>query len=737
MIFKNKAYIKNDLKYFFIFILFFTVFFIYQLETLSGDITSQLVTGILVLFIFFISVFNIKTGLYTFIFLIPIVNFFPEVMGTNYFMILLLLFFPLFLGFIINKSNKIYDQKYLINNRNRIFDINLAKPIIALSLIFFSSLIITFFKYANFSPFITNNYHNLFINIKGLTSNYALHWVVDNFFNYIIGFLLVLIIINVIDNVKEILKVLIILISSTVFSSFIILYQNFKNPLYGIPKIWINSGRFNATFSDPNALGSYSVLLFPIFLIMIFFVKKVYQKIIFTVCLIFFFILIFFSGSRSALLGIILEILIFLIIWIVNLFKKNRNFQRKKKLITSITIILIFILLVSGVFALFNTNNKVKNNLLNNGVILRMANTLETFKLYYGKDGLSEAIKSISNYRYIYWERAYQMGRDYLLNGVGIGGYILELPDYNYRYNRGFQHEDYAGNYYLQMFAEFGITGLILILFIFFEIIKKFVMHKKNNEKINKYKNEELILTALFMSFISMAFILFFGSHTNFIEVQFTFWLIIGLILSFINLKSNYFINIKDIKKNLLINDSYVNQGLIKKYSRKIYINNFQIIALCVIVLIFSGNLFINSFNNLSLNIKENVNGWKDKGIENTYGFYGTEDYGSSGPRWIGIDAHINLMKEGVFLSVFLKAKNPDIKSNPVYVKVFLDNKLFTRIKLSDSDWHKIKFKLPKNDMAKISLTYVCSRTWVPKEWGVNDDTRELGVLVGQVEFSN
>src|SRR5450830_376204 len=284
MIVKNRAYIKNDLKYFFIFILFFTVFFIYQLETLSGNMTSQLVTGILVLFIYFISVFNIKTGLYTFIFLIPIVNFFPEVMGTNYFMILLLLFFPLFLCFIIYKSNKIYDQKYLINNRNRIFDINLAKPIIALSLIFLSSLIITFFKYVNFSPFITNNYHNLFINIKGLTSNSALHWVVDNFFNYIIGFLLVLIIINVIDNVKEILKVLIILISSTIFSSFIILYQNFKNPLYGIPKIWINSGRFNATFSDPNALGSYSVLLFPIFLIMIFFVKKVYQKIIFTVC---------------------------------------------------------------------------------------------------------------------------------------------------------------------------------------------------------------------------------------------------------------------------------------------------------------------------------------------------------------------------------------------------------------------------------------------------------------------
>ena len=124
-------------------------------------------------------------------------------------------------------------------------------------------------------------------------------------------------------------------------------------------------------------------------------------------------------------------------------------------------------------------------------------------------------------------------------------------------------------------------------------------------------------------------------------------------------------------------------------------------------------------------------------GIENTYGFYGTEDYGRKGPRWIGIDAHINIKKEKAFLSIPFKAKNPDITSNPLFVKVFLDNKLLIKLKLADSSWHQIKFKLPVNDMSRISITYVCSRTWVPKEWGLNDDTRELGVSVGQAEFSD
>ena len=739
MTFKNKVYIKNDLKYFFIFIFFFIIFFLYQLKILNADASSQLITGILILLIFSVSILDFKKGLYTFIFLIPIVNFLPEIMGVNYFMLILLLFFPLWLGFIIYRSKKIYENNNinLLKTKNLIFDIDIAILLLALTVIFILSLIITCLRYSNFYPFFTRQYHNLFINIKGQTSNTALYWILNNFFNYIAGFGFAIIIFNVINKVKEIVKILIILVSSTVISALVILYQNFYNSSYGVPKIWINSGRFNATFSDPNALGSFCVLIFPIFLIMIYIFKKAYQKIIFIIFLILFFILLFYSGSRSALIGVIFEILIFIVIWFINIFKKINSYSSKKKLISIISIILIFIILIGSLLVFLKTNNKVKNNIANSGVILRAINSIDAFKHYFKKDGFLEAIKSISNYRYIYWERAYQMGRDYPFSGVGIASYILELPDYNYRYNRGFQNEDYAGNYYLQVFAEFGIIGLFLILYLFFQVIKKFIVYKKNKYKVSKNKNEEMILTALFISFLSMVIILFFGPHVNFIEVQLTFWLIIGLILCFINLKSNNFIQVNDRKNTMYINDSFVNSELIKKYSRKIYLNNFQIIALCIIALIFAGNLLYNSLNSLSLNIKENTNGWKDKGIENTFGFYGPEDFGPVGPRWIGLDAHINLKKEGNYLIFPIKANNPDINVDPVYVKIYLDNKLFINLKLTDSLWHKLKFKLPKNDMGRISVTFICSRTWVPEKWGLNKDTRHLGVLVGQFEFSN
>ena len=80
------------------------------------------------------------------------------------------------------------------------------------------------------------------------------------------------------------------------------------------------------------------------------------------------------------------------------------------------------------------------------------------------------------------------MGKDYIITGVGSGAYIIELPDYHWRYNRGFLQVDYPGNYYLQLLAELGIVGLFLFLFLFYLVLKESIIFLKNKE--NK-KNQE------------------------------------------------------------------------------------------------------------------------------------------------------------------------------------------------------------------------------------------------------
>jgi len=39
--------------------------------------------------------------------------------------------------------------------------------------------------------------------------------------------------------------------------------------------------------------------------------------------------------------------------------------------------------------------------------------------------------------------------------------------------------------------------------------------------------------------------------------------------------------------------------------------------------------------------------------------------------------------------------------------------------------------------MGKFNVTLICSREWSPKDSGISDDERKLGVMIGAVEFKD
>lgn len=727
--------IKRDFGYFLVFLITFVVFFLYKSYVLNNNSVFFLVIEIAIFILFIISIFKIRLGFYTFVFLMPLVNSLPEIMTGKNFMLIMLLFFPVFLAFIIDMHKGQYDlNEDFIRQKQGFYDKTLAGIIVATAILFSVSFIITVLRYTNFYPFFTDNYYNLFINIKSVTSDFAIPWVMDSYFNYIIGFAVLIVAYKLINKMADILDILNIIIFSTFFSSLFIIYQRFFNPYIGVPGIWADSGRFNSTFSDPNGLGAFCVLLFPIFFIMIFIYKNIFKKILYSILLLFFLILIYFSGSRSSLIGIFFSLAVFIIYFLIIAIKKISmlDFKRKLKIILAIAICVVIFL--SGILAIF-INDSSRNKILKNGVVARTMDTISAFKLYLEKDSLAEALKSVSNYRYIYWERAYQMGRDYPFSGVGIGSYILELPDYNYRYNRGFQNEDYAGNYYLQVFAEFGFIGLILIIAFFISIIVRYSIYiKRNRRKISADNRKNYLILALFLSFLSIMLILVFGPHTNFAEVQIAFYLVIGLILSFIKINDNSFLI---IRKNVYANSVYINKKILGNYlfGRKQKI----ILAICVVAIIsvFTYKFTEASFTDLSLYIKENICGWSDVGVNNNFGLYAEEGYGEDSPRWTMKEAHVNYKKEGQRFSIPLKALNPDIYENPLFVKIYIDYNLMTEIRLNDDKWHKITIKLPQNDMGRFNATLVCSRDWSPSESSIREDERRLGVMIGAVDFKD
>lgn len=466
-----------------IFLIFYLIFFLYQSLEKYDNLGFLFFVNISVLLIFLLTTFRAKIGLYLFIFFIPLLNSLTAILKVQSVPILLFFFFAFFMGFLLDLFDNDFKSRLELFGPVKPFESEISRTFLIFIIILSLSTAITVFRYANFFPFITNNYHNLKVNINGFDSNNAILWTLSFFFNYFIGFALFFAVFNILNKEKEILTALVILIFSTFLTSIFALYQYFKNPYIGNLRHWVETGRLNATFSDPNALGAYCILIFPIFIILIISSKRWYSRLIFCLIFIPFILMILFSGSRSALMCILISIFIFIILGIKRLIWYIKKLPKRKKINALIIIIIILLVLIITILGIFATTNRIKTNILKVDLIQRPLETIKTLLSYNKTAGFLESLKSISNYRYIFWNQAIRMFKDYPPAGVGVGSYIIELPDYLWNFEPGFTQVDYAGNYYLQVLSEFGFIGLILILFVFYFIIKKYILYFKYQKK--------------------------------------------------------------------------------------------------------------------------------------------------------------------------------------------------------------------------------------------------------------
>jgi len=718
---------KNFIIRIILFLIFYIIFFLYMRLIVEDNLSLILFAHSLMFIIYFLSLYKIKYGLFLFIFLIPLLNSqaVPFVTRPRY--ILLFLFFGLFLGFLVNNTSKFLSSRSLKYTKGIIFDSSITKAMFIFIVILILSSAITIFRYSNFYPFITNNYYNLAINLNGIGSTDSMIWTIRFFYNYFIGFLFFILIFNVVDRVEDIINSIISLISATMISAGVIIYQYYFNPYFGNIEHWVNSGRFNATFTDPNALGAYTILLFPIYIGLVIYFKKWYLKLLILVSFSLFLMLLFFSGSRSAFIGIILAIIIFIVIFII----RGSRYMKGRWVFYSrwIKIILIsipIIILLSFTFFSFYLINNPDSYILKTTLINRTIETLKTGIYYTGNYGIIEGLKSISNYRYIFWGQAVMMFKDYPLTGVGQGSYLLQLPNYLAKNRTGYLVDgklgvDYTGNYYLQILSELGFPGIVVILFIIYLLISKVFNYFKVKRRLKEFENSDWLLIVLFISFVSMLVVQIFGPHTNFDEVQLTFWLIIGLMIVCVKLKQ---IGFKKQFRPLQIHGR-LRFGLGEK------------ISLVVIVLIFTFSLVISSVTTLSINVSQNLYDIKGnyRGWENKYGFYKEETIDGETFRWTCIDASEVIEKNGNKMIIPMKDAIPIEPEKPLTVKIFVDNLLVKKVKIEHDKWTDVQIDIPDFTRDMFTLTLTFSRSWSPKEIGLNPDTRELGIRIGKYRF--
>jgi len=646
-----------------------------------------------------LTAFKIEWGILFFAFSFPLINNLPYFFGIYghipHAPTALVLFLAFFGGWLINN---------LFSDSEVAFSHPVFKPLFLLSLILITSGIITFFRYANFFPFASSNIYELTVNVNGVTAGGALMSDVFSFLNYFTGFCLFFILINHIKTRNFIKKVLIVLSVSALISLSFSLVQKYISISLGNMPFWVSLRQINSTFKDPNAFGVILPAFFPVLLGMAFAFRKGLR--LFPIGLIILSLFVFPSiGSRSGLLGLGVSVLSFLLLFLI-----TSRMKLKKKIIVTASFILVFVLL-SGAFLIGSKQASLHKRLgwsISN--IRNISNHASLSRLFTG--------------RLEFWKAASCMVKDYPLTGVGVGAYIVELPNYSKLMGMGFRHTDSAENYFIQAGAELGLIGLFLVIWLFYEVIKQMRRSWKesladnvgdnlglgNNLSDNIGKNggkDKYILIGIISGIICIFTNFLFHSYIGSYEVKYFFWLLVALVFAY------------SMKKE----KSEVRRRLNPKLK----------IAAIILVLIFGAAHLWNSTHSLSINHKTEQFGWKKN-----FGFYEAEkDNRGFLFKWAKKSAGITVDNLGPSLIIPIIASHPDIKKYPVKVKIYKADNYFRKknlikeISLTRNDWIDTELSIPELSEKKIHLVFETSRAWQPLKLGV-PDPRWLAIGLGE-----
>ena len=96
----------------------------------------------------------------------------------------------------------------------------------------------------------------------------------------------------------------------------------------------------------------------------------------------------------------------------------------------------------------------------------------------------------------------------------------------------------------------------------------------------------------------------------------------------------------------------------------------------------------------------------------------------------------INVPEDPEKIQIELSTSNPDTSIKPVQVSLFLGKEKVSEFYLADGEFNAYSFKIPERVKKGITeLKIEVDRTFVPKDCGMNDDPRELGVAVYNIKI--
>ena len=288
------------------------------------------------------------------------------------------------------------------------------------------------------------------------------------------------------------------------------LAQKLFNPGFGNTEFWSNMGQVNGTFKDPNAFGTVLSMFLPL-LAAAFFLEKGRRRLLFGAAACASLAVFPFIGTRSPLVGLAAALA-----WLAMAAFWEWRRSGGKVGRAGLVAIVMAVVLLAGLGVVAAGGSRLFERLTANISELTRGN---------GLIGLSRE-------RYFLWREALAMARDHPVSGVGVGAYIVELPNY-YSGDKGgsaavpevWKRIDSAENLILHVAAELGLAGALGLLWLAAAIIALCRrLLRAGGRASGPSPPSRILLVAAVAGLLAFGLNAMFHSYAGSFETAYSFW---------------------------------------------------------------------------------------------------------------------------------------------------------------------------------------------------------------------
>ncbi len=387
------------------------------------------------------------------------------------------------------------------------FPAPLRRPLAGWALLIAISAIVTFWRYTDFVPLVSGSIREFQVNVTGVRAGGALMSDIFAALNYLTGFFVFGAFVRT-SRLSGWKIRTVVLVSATTFVSLLFgAAQGIFAPDLGNTPFWTRLRQINASFTDPNAFGAYVTACLPLFLAAALHFRG-RKRLFFSGLIVLSLGLLPFIGSRSSLLALAVSLGTFSILSAIEPAPSSGHKLRKVFPLAA-----VLALLIIGAYMLGGR-----------GILLQ--------RIRQDMESISDttSLNRIANFRLQLWKAAGLMLRDYPITGVGVGAYIIELPNYFKRMGLEVQSTDSALNYILQVGSEMGALGLAMMIWLWlglFRCLKRVWRQSGANGMAERwiFRGAMSGIAAIFTGF-------FFHTYIGNPEITYLFWLLVALALA-------------------------------------------------------------------------------------------------------------------------------------------------------------------------------------------------------------